>query len=241
MASGMASGFAPEPETGFEFRFIQLRLGLELAARLAAMLGLDGELIFAPLIFASRIFASKIFASKIGIDTAPGFTPIVALGFVSIFALIIAPAFAPAFAQAFASDVEVVASRDGPGVSSGADLDMEVASLAPKLEGTDDAGTDDAGMKDGGRVAVKAAGVAAGMEIAFTCIAVPRVRLHSTRQWRGVRRRLGSCAAMVAFSETYKNATGDDEESRTERKADAASVAGYSPAKSGMQLRDSIA
>jgi hypothetical protein len=214
LALGLASGFTPELQTGFEFRFIQLSLGLELAARLAAVLGLDGELIFASLMFASRIFASRI-----GIDTAPGFTLTVALG----------------FAPAFASDVEVVAGRDGPGGSSGADLDMDVASLAPKL-----AGTDDAGMNDGGQVAVEAAGVAAGMEIASTRIAVPRVRLHSTRQWREVRRRLGNRAAMVAFSETYKNATGDEEESRTERKADAARVAGYSPANQAMQLRDSI-
>ncbi len=169
------------------------------------------------------------FASRNGIDAAPGFALIVTLGFASVFATIFSPTFAPVFA----SEVEVVAGRDGLGVSSGADLDMEVASLAPKLESTDNAGTDDAVTNAGGRVAVQAAGVAAGMGIAFTCIAVPRVRLHSTRQWRGVRRRRGRCAAMVAISETYRSAPGNDEESKTERKVDAARVARYRPAKSG--------
>lgn len=49
---------------------------------------------------------------------------------------------------------------------------MDEASVALKLEGAD----------DGDLVAVEAAGVAAGMGIASTCIAVPRVRLHSMRQ-----------------------------------------------------------
>ena len=47
--------------------------------------------------------------------------------------------------------------------------------MALKLEGTGDEGL----------VAVEAAGVAAGMRIASTCIGVPRVRLHSMRQWQG--------------------------------------------------------
>lgn len=34
----------------------------------------------------------------------------------------------------------------------------------------------------GGLATVEASGVAAGMGIAFTCIGVPRVRLHSMRQ-----------------------------------------------------------
>jgi hypothetical protein len=199
----LTSGFASELEAGFEFRFSPLRLGLELAARLAAVLALNWELTF---------------ASRNGIDAAPGFALIVTLGFASVFATIFSPTFAPVFA----SEVEVVAGRDGLGVSSGADL-----------ESTDNAGTDDAVTNAGGRVAVQAAGVAAGMGIAFTCIAVPRVRLHSTRQWRGVRRRRGRCAAMVAISETYRSAPGNDEESKTERKVDAARVARYRPAKSG--------
>jgi hypothetical protein len=207
----------PELEAGVEFRFSLLRLRLELAARLAAVLGMHWELIF---------------ASRIGIDAAPGFTLIVTLGFAAGFATILSPNFEPNFA----SDVEVVADGDRLGVSSGAELDMALASLAPKL-----AVTDDAGANAGGRVAVEAAGVAAGMEIASTCIAVPRVRLHSTRQWRGVRRRLGRRAAMVAFSGTCKSATGVDEEGETERKVDAARVARYSPAKSGHSLARSIA
>ena len=68
LASGLTSGFASELEAGVEFRFSQLRLGLELAARLAAVLGLHWELIF---------------ASRIEIDAAPGFTLIVTLGFAS--------------------------------------------------------------------------------------------------------------------------------------------------------------
>lgn len=118
-----------------------------------------------------------IFVSRIEIDAAPGFTLLVTPGFLS-------PNFAPIFAPIFASDVEVVAAGDRLGVSSGAELDMELASLAPKLEVTDDAGTDDAATNAGDLVAVEAAGVAAGMGIESTCIAVPRVQLHSTRQWR---------------------------------------------------------
>lgn len=57
---------------------------------------------------------------------------------------------------------------------SGAELDMDEASVALKL------------ADDGGMVAVEAVWVAAGMGIASTCIGVPRVRLHSMRQWRGV-------------------------------------------------------
>jgi len=64
---------------------------------------------------------------------------------------------------------------------------MDEASVALKLEGAD----------DGDLVAVEAAGVAAGMGIASTCIGVPRVRLHSMRQcrqsvlgWEGKRRRV---------------------------------------------------
>jgi hypothetical protein len=160
LASGFTSGFASELEAALELRFSQLKLVPEVAARLAAMLGLDWGLTF---------------ASRIEIDPAPALTLIVTLGCAFVFA----PTFSPNFAPAFASEVEVVAEGDGLGVSSGAELDMEVASLAPKL-----AGADDAGANAGGRVAVEAAGVAAGMEIASTCIAVPRVRLHSTRQWR---------------------------------------------------------
>jgi hypothetical protein len=160
LASGLRSGFASELEAGVEFRFSQLRLGLELAARLAVVLGMHWELIF---------------ASRIEIDAASGFTLIVTLGFASVLASIFALTFEPAFV----SDVEVVVDGDRLGVSSGAELDRVLASMAPKL-----AVTDDAGANAGGRVAV--AGVAAGMEITSTCIAVPRGRLHSTRQWREV-------------------------------------------------------
>jgi hypothetical protein len=42
-ASGLVSGLTSglELETGFEFRFSQLRIGMELAARLRAVLELD--------------------------------------------------------------------------------------------------------------------------------------------------------------------------------------------------------
>ena len=70
---------------------------------------------------------------------------------------------------------------------------MDEASFALKLPVPDNAGL----------VAVEAADIAAGMGIAFTCIGVPRVRLHSMRQWQGAWLELGTHAATVANSKTY--------------------------------------
>jgi hypothetical protein len=103
---------------------------------------------------------------------------------------------------------------------------MDEASVALKLEGTGH-----------GLVAVGGAGVAAGMRIASTCIEVPRVRLHSMRQWRKSRRGLGRQAAMGChFRDLHEGIvardTGDEEESGPARSVDAATVAGCIPAKS---------
>lgn len=75
-----------------------------------------------------------------------------------------APDSMPDFALVFSS------------VCSGVALDMDEASVALKLGGAD----------DGGLAAAEAVCVAAGMRIASTYIGVPRVRLHSMRQWRAV-------------------------------------------------------
>jgi len=79
------------------------------------------------------------------------------------------PAWAPTLEPDFAT-VATIAGRSGE--CSGADADSDEASVAPKLEGAGDEGP----------VVVGAAGVAAGIGIAFTYIAVPRDRMHSIRQ-----------------------------------------------------------
>jgi len=95
--------------------------------------------------------------------------------FVSSFESKGAPDFMPRFAPNLEADFEVVsAAAEWSLECSGAELDMDEASVALKL------------ADDAGRVAVEAAGGAAGMRIASTCIGVPQVRLHSMSQWRGV-------------------------------------------------------
>jgi hypothetical protein len=174
-----------------------------------------------------------MFASRIGIGAAPGSAPTVTPGF--------APVFGSIFSLPLAPDVEVIAAGDGFGAGPGRELDMEVASAAPKLEGAHGADAN-----DGCGVVAEAAGVAAGMGIASTGIAVPRVRLHSTRQWRGIPRRQGRGLAMVAISETYRNAPGDDEDSKTEWKTDGgkscrAQPGKIRPSRGAVQGCDSIA
>jgi len=107
------------------------------------------------------------FASSIGMDATPGFTS----GFTSVLASVLGSTFAPAFA----ADVAVVAD-EGLGACSGAEPDMDVASVALKPEGAD----------DGGLAAMEAISVAVEIGITFTPIGVPLVRLHSTRQCREV-------------------------------------------------------
>lgn len=102
---------------------------------------------------------------------------------------------------------------------------MEEASAALKLDGWDG---DDAGSL----VAVGAAGAAAGMGIASTFIGVPRDRLHSMRQLRGVDLGMRRRAAMAGISETYTKLDGSEGESGTVSKAQEARVARCIPAKS---------
>jgi hypothetical protein len=97
--------------------------------------------------------------------------------------------FSPSWAANLASDFEDVA--DGPDwlrAGSGVDAESDDASAALKVEG---AGGDE------GLVVVGAAGVPAGIGIAFTYIGVPRDRMHFMRQqwgadlgWESRRRRV---------------------------------------------------
>ncbi len=142
---------ASDITTDFEVRFNELRVGLELTPRFGTVLEMDLE---------------SPFGWSFETNVAPDFVP----------------DSAPTFAPNLESDLAVVVVvADWSPECSGAELDMEEASVALKLEEADDEGL----------AAVGAARVAAGMGIAFTCIGVPRVRLHSMRQWRRVRFGLG--------------------------------------------------
>ncbi len=130
----------------------------------------------------SGLLADSDFRSddlRLSLAPAPRFVAVLQLDFESMFVSSFeskgAPDFMPRFAPNLEADFEVVsAAAEWSLECSGAELDMDEASVALKL------------ADDAGRVAVEAAGGAAGMRIASTCIGVPQVRLHSMSQWRGV-------------------------------------------------------
>lgn len=100
------------------------------------------------------------------------------------------------FGSDFGSDFAVVSvATDGVSGSVFAALCIDEASTVPKLEGADD--------RD--MVVLEALGAAAGKGIVFTCIGVPRLRLHSTRQWVKPDFESRKLNGDGAISETYRN------------------------------------
>lgn len=97
------------------------------------------------------------------------------------------PDSAPDFVLKFDADA---ATRDWLGRCSAREPKMEEASATPKLEDS------------GGLAAVEAACFAIEIGSATTCIGIPQVRLHSTRQSRDVLEWPGTHRAVGAISET---------------------------------------
>jgi hypothetical protein len=152
--ASLASGLTAD----FKFGMAGSGLSPELTLRFGAVLGLDLESTFVAGFETSPV---PVFALSVVPSTVPNFVS----NFVPTFVPICAPNCEP--------DSAVVSAAAGRlPVCSAAELDMDDASVALKLEDAD----------DGALAAVEAACAATGMGIAFTCIAVPPVRLHSARQ-----------------------------------------------------------
>jgi len=150
LAASLASGLVAD----FKFGIDELGLATELTLRFGAVLGLDLESTFVA-----------------AFETSP--VPVFSLSTVPNFVSNFVPIFVPTCASNCEPDSAAVSAAAGRlPVCSAAELDIDDASVALKLEDAD----------DGALAAVEAACAATGMGIAFTCIAVPSVRLHSARQ-----------------------------------------------------------